>query len=162
ALLALCACSDAQCRSMHGVFAGLVCGGQGDDPPGPDSEPVLACADLSKQAPAFFALLDDPSHPLDPLRATVTDLSAVQCFDKSRASCTDDSQCHGLTCDSGLCACLLPYNALGEVLRAGLRGLSAAAIEPPESSSERCVSIAEAAQLATPNHLCELKRAWSV
>ena len=149
ALPALCACS-------------LLRGGEGEAAPGPADSPQLACADLTQQAPAFFRLLDDPAKPLDALRATVSDLAQVQCFDAERLTCVNDSQCHGLGCDGGICDCLLPYNALGEVLRAALRGLAAASAEPPESAAQRCVSIAQAAALAQPNHLCELKRAWSV
>jgi len=147
---------------MHGALAGLFCGAQGDDPPGPLEPPALACGDLTQRAPAFFALLDDPAKPLDALRAAVADLAQVQCFDASRPACTDDAQCDGLTCDDGQCACRLPYNALGEVLRAALRGLAAASREPAESAAARCLSVTDAAQLAQPNHLCELKRAWSV
>jgi hypothetical protein len=155
-------CSDSQCRAMNRPLAALFCGGQGTDAPGPVDPPPAACADLSKQAPALFALLNDPGRPLDALRASIGDLNAKQCFDPQRTSCRDDLDCHGAACEDGTCACLLPYNALGEVLRAGLRGLSAAAAEPPESAARQCVSIADAARLAQPNHLCELRRAWSV
>jgi hypothetical protein len=147
---------------MNGALAALFCGGQGVDAPGPIDPPVAACADLSKQAPALFALLDDPSKPLDALRESLHDLNAQQCFDPQRQPCASDAECGGVACDGTQCACRLQYNALGEVLRAALRGLSAASREPPESASKQCVPLAEAASLALPNHLCELKRAWAV
>lgn len=143
---------------MWGVF----CGGQGDDPEGPREAPAAACADLTKQAPALFALLNDPQKPLDGLRSTLADLSAEQCLDASRPACTTDDDCGGGACDGAVCACRLSYSPMGEVLRAGLRGLAAAASEPPESAGARCVSRTEAAKLAQPNHLCEVKRAWAV
>src|SRR3954468_3953908 len=162
ACLLLAGCSDAQCRRMNGALASLVCGGQGVDAPGPIDPPVAKCADLSKQAPALFALLNDPAKPLDALRKSVNDLNAQQCFDPVRQGCSSDAECGGVSCEGTVCACRTPYNALGEVLRAVLRGLEAAAREPPESATQQCVGPAEAAALVQPNHLCELKRAWSV
>src|SRR5437764_284396 len=134
----LAACSNERCREMHGALAGLLCGAQGDDPP-PDEAPAAHCADPSARAAEFFALLTDPSKPLDALRSTVADLAQVKCFDPSRRACSGDPECGGVQCESGTCACRLPYSALGELLRAGLRGLAAASVEPPESTTARCL-----------------------
>lgn len=163
ACLLLAGCSDARCRSMQGPLAGLFCGAQGDDAPGPVAPPPAACADLTKQAPALFALIDDPAQPLQALRSTLSQLDAVQCLDASRPACSSDLDCDGVACaPDGKCACRIAYNPLGEVLRAGLRGLGAASREPPESATQQCLPAADAASLPQQNHLCELKRAWAV
>ena len=102
--LLLAGCSDAQCRKMDGAWAALFCGGQGVDAPGPIEPPAAACADLSKQAPALFALLDDPSKPLDALRASLHDLNAQQYFDPSRPACSSDAECGDVSCEGAVCA----------------------------------------------------------
>ena len=140
ALALLAGCSADDCRRIKGSpnFVGSwLCGAQGDEPPPADAPPPL-CKRLDQLAPVFFALVRDPSRPLDGLRRTLEELDAPQCLDRT---------------------CARPYRPLAELLRAVLDGLAALAREPREPGTPpgaRCAATPPPAR----TRACDLRRAF--
>ncbi|MBS2020856.1 MAG: hypothetical protein JST92_00475 [Deltaproteobacteria bacterium] len=162
-------CSTSQCKDMKGsgsVFGSIVCGGEGDDAPeATNPNQPNFCSNVRAVMPAFFALLDDKTKPLDGLRQAVKELGQTQCLqtDKERA-CTEGGTCEVGDCTNGLCPCAHGYNPLADLLVVTFKGLATVSRDGNETATARCASVAEAATLPANkiNRMCEIRRLLDV
>jgi hypothetical protein len=131
----------------------------------PKSKPN-ACTDIKLVMPGFFALLDDPTKPLDKLREAVKEIGTPVCL-KPLKACTSDDQCTVGDCGSdGFCPCTEAYSPLADLLQITFKGLAAVSSDnaEPGAVGGRCVSATVAATLPPEsiNRMCEVRRMLDV
>jgi hypothetical protein len=158
-------CSAQDCKSMKAsgnAFAGLFCGGAGDEAPEP-VVPALSLCQPREVMPVFFSLIDHNDPSFAGLRDAMADLGRPVCLIPTDRSCTNDDQCAVGHCSSGLCPCQTSYSPLTDVLGITLRAMTAIAKDPVEApglSAPGCLTPAQAKDLPADkrSRICELRR----
>ncbi len=162
-------CSLDQCQQMKSngsAFAGVLCGGSGDDAPEAADGGPTACSDISQVMPQFFELLD--AGQLTGIQEAVQQIGQPTCADEPPpAACNSDTVCPIGVCDptTNHCPCQNAYSPLGDLLESTFHAL--AIISNPSNPGEpgavppsKCVDAAAAEALppGQRNTLCEIRR----
>jgi hypothetical protein len=158
-------CSTQDCKSMKAngnAFAGLFCGGAGDEAPEP-VVPALSLCQPREVMPVFFSLIDHNDPSFAGLRDAMADLGRPVCLIPKDRTCTNDDQCAVGHCSSGNCPCQTSYSPLTDVLGVALRAMAAIAKDPVEAAgltAPGCLTPAQAKDLPADkrSRICELRR----